>query len=488
MADSAPLRVARGLSILLLALALLFGITRRGFDYDEIEHAHATWLVAAGETPFHDFFECHPPLLWYAWTPIARLIPDLLTLLLVLRWIAAAGNVAVLALLAANIHVRRGANASQWTALALAFIACTPAILQYLIELRIDSWPLAALLAAAILLERDWSQPAFLQIASFCAIAVLASLASPKIAPLALLLCAAEVIRRRRSIVTTIAAMAAGAGAAALLALLFFSVTAIEPQLAYELTIAFHVRFAEHASFPAGLGAAILQQPLLATVSAAGVICWIVDGWRKARAFEIAVLAYLVLQLFTVPFPYKQYTAPFFLFAAIFIPSLFDRAGRYARSLQWLLVALIAVQATSSAVFFARETGVEQQGAYLRFVDHLALPPGARVVAPVPLHPVTRKDAMYGWLRSFDPGGSYETEQVMTDLRVPGISDRFLVPAYLRELETNRPHLIVIGAAGDQQLAPRQMLAVATYLQRHRSMYRAFDAGGMRVWIRAAAP
>ena len=40
---------------------------------DNVEHIHATWLIAYGEVPYRDFFQHHNPLLWYLFAPVIRL-------------------------------------------------------------------------------------------------------------------------------------------------------------------------------------------------------------------------------------------------------------------------------------------------------------------------------------------------------------------------------------------------------------------------------
>ena len=66
-----------GLALVLLAglAAWGTGVARKAFDYDEVEHAHAAWLVAQGDTPYHDFFECHPPFAWYGMAAVDGLLP-----------------------------------------------------------------------------------------------------------------------------------------------------------------------------------------------------------------------------------------------------------------------------------------------------------------------------------------------------------------------------------------------------------------------------
>jgi len=44
----------------------------RGFNPDEFEHLHASWLVASGHLPYRDFFEHHTPGLYYLLAPPLR--------------------------------------------------------------------------------------------------------------------------------------------------------------------------------------------------------------------------------------------------------------------------------------------------------------------------------------------------------------------------------------------------------------------------------
>lgn len=48
---------------------------------DNVEHVHATWLVATGKVPYRDFFQHHHPLMWYMFAPFIKSIPDVLTML-----------------------------------------------------------------------------------------------------------------------------------------------------------------------------------------------------------------------------------------------------------------------------------------------------------------------------------------------------------------------------------------------------------------------
>lgn len=71
--------------ILLLVYALFFAawtilFTETG-NGDNVEHIHATWLVAHGKMPYRDFFQHHNPLLWYVFAPFITFTTNILVLL-----------------------------------------------------------------------------------------------------------------------------------------------------------------------------------------------------------------------------------------------------------------------------------------------------------------------------------------------------------------------------------------------------------------------
>src|SRR5436190_3327432 len=88
------LDLADALCVLILvvaASALVVAIVNRGFDYDEVEHVHAAWLISRGLRPFYDFFECHPPFLWYPHALLFKVFGDSYDLPIVFRFIATLG-------------------------------------------------------------------------------------------------------------------------------------------------------------------------------------------------------------------------------------------------------------------------------------------------------------------------------------------------------------------------------------------------------------
>lgn len=64
------------ISIVLLTLSSLEGLTRLNFDVDEAENLHSAWMVSQGKVPFVDFFQQHEPTLWYVLAPMFWLLPN----------------------------------------------------------------------------------------------------------------------------------------------------------------------------------------------------------------------------------------------------------------------------------------------------------------------------------------------------------------------------------------------------------------------------
>jgi len=80
--------------VILTVQAWASAIARRGFDYDELEHAYAIWCIKLGLRPYRDFFECHPLFLWYPLSLLFKLVGDSYAILFVCRVLTGLGHVA----------------------------------------------------------------------------------------------------------------------------------------------------------------------------------------------------------------------------------------------------------------------------------------------------------------------------------------------------------------------------------------------------------
>ena len=91
---------------------------------DNVEHLHATWLVANGKVPYRDFFQHHNPLLWYLFAPVVYLFTDTLTLLDVAHALGVIGG--ILTFFVVYKICRRFFDVSVLSALTSLLILCPP--------------------------------------------------------------------------------------------------------------------------------------------------------------------------------------------------------------------------------------------------------------------------------------------------------------------------------------------------------------------------
>ncbi len=74
------------LALILLALAIRVPLLFNAPLYqDETEHLHAAWAVAHGQVPYRDFWQLHPPLLYYLFAPVFALMGEDLRIIYVAR-------------------------------------------------------------------------------------------------------------------------------------------------------------------------------------------------------------------------------------------------------------------------------------------------------------------------------------------------------------------------------------------------------------------
>ncbi|MFA6955380.1 MAG: hypothetical protein WC538_05860 [Thermoanaerobaculia bacterium] len=481
-------------AIALLLLAWTFGVERRGFDYDELEHAHTVWMMSEGLRPFADFLQGHPPFPWYAFEPLTRGATDTLRLMLELRVASGATHVAMILLCIANMRIGRAAIPLPWTAAGVLVMLAGRPNIDYLIDFRPDSLATIPLLAGTLLLGLRLPRNATARYVLASLLGVTSILCSPKLfvfwGIFAVVELAALFRSDRPAVLRAVASHVGGAAFAAAMGAAVLLVQGIDPIVAYSLTIRFHALLGTNAAFGHGLAMALPQQAVLLLLIAGGAFCW-AALCRKVQlrpsAFEITVIVFLPLQAAIVPFPYKQYFVPWFLLGATFVHFIPAALARVSLRVARLAAAAILLLALSAGMFaaagMAEEDGLRLAGDYWALLES-SVPATGRVVASVPLHPITRLDACYGWMRSGDPSGRYETVEAMRDLNLPGYSERFTAPWFDRELEAARPVLIATGPVGDYRLASAYAAAVADYARRHAAEYSAIKVRNGTLLVR----
>jgi hypothetical protein len=469
------------------------GITRRFFDYDEIYHAHATWLIARGYRPFHDFQASHLPFLWYPLAMVWWIRPDSPATLLPLRVVAAVGTALSLMFIMANARTLRNDLPTAWMVAGVAPVAFNRDVLDFGVEFRPDSWSTALLFCGFFLLLTARPASTRLRCFTFGALAGLAVLASPKFFILPVLFALLDLvgrIRRRDDPGGALIGYAFGVAASALLAIAFLRAAGVNPRLAFQMAISYQLAIIEHAGSHRGLLHSMIQRPQLSLLIASGVAAWaghLFSTRRMPHAYELAVVLFLATQLLIVDRPYKQYYGPWFLLAASFVPfigTFLERTSTRAASWCFFLAIVLSAWTAGSALrSFSRQDQAHQMLAFYDRMIELS-PADAPIAAYPPLHPIVRRDVFYGWSRTIDPGG-YGTEAIMRDLDIPGYSARFDRDHYRQELDSNPPALVVSALDDEWAYEPAQWAALREYLATHRDDYAFIDRGLLRpVWVR----
>ncbi|HEY7374244.1 MAG TPA: hypothetical protein VIF57_18925 [Polyangia bacterium] len=472
------------------------GILHGGFDHDEFEHTHAIWLISHGRRPFYDFFECHPPFLWYPLVPLVRLVGDRYAILFVLRFLTALGHLAFFVALARNVSLSLDRLAGQRTSRAelarlfvpgLLVLAAHPAVLLYLLEFRMDSWP-NALLLSAIYRYRASPRDPLRSSAELGFLATIAVACSPKLLVFAAAFIGLDQVSRAGAEasppartgpiadlrVRRLAGLAAGGIAAALSLLLILLALRLDPRVVFRLVIGYQAQFNEHAGFGHGLAQSIWEKRVLLAIVVASAVAFVahVKGRLRSHPFESAIIVFLGVQLLLVRFANKQYYGPWFLMATGLTPHLIALAGR-VRLLRPLVIAAAIVYGAFN--LFDDHQQYAHQG---RAAAEIALrqrllelsPPGGSVVVSMERHPLFRFDTLYHVVSSSGPSG-YGTNQIMTTMNLAPFSARFSPEFYQRELEEMPPDLIVLKG----WFTPGQRQGIEAFLARHAGDYRRVD-------------
>lgn len=462
------------------------GLRTLGYDYDEVTRAHSAWLASRGLRPYNDFFECHPP--YFALLgPVVRGRPGPMEILEALRVTAAAGNLLFLGGLAA-LGASMAGTGKRWAWLGLAAVAFHPAVLQYLVEFRVDGWGYA--LAAWSLYRHRRLGPgrAYRDFEVGVLTGVATLLFCPKLTILPALVVAAGTLEgwSARRAFRSVLAYSAGVGVAGGLFASFLAWEGIDLGRMSELLIRYHAVGGSNASFRLGLLNGILGQRALAWLTIAGVVAWGVDRLRRrARpgAYEVALLGWLAAQAVLVAYPYKQYFAPWFLFASGYLGSLGQGSATWLRRAR--MVPFLAACAASGlgSVGAARDWSAmgeaRSQARLIRWMGEVAGPED-RVVGSLPLHPVDRLDTFFVWFNTADPGG-FDSERILS--RLPTYREVVAPGRPLEELEAHPPAFVVLS--GDWRMVPYtagQDAALARFLPTRG--YRIIQVGPARFAVR----
>lgn len=493
MKASYALTMAVAVPIAVGVAALVTGANRRFFDYDEIYHAHATWQMARGLKPFHDFQASHPPFLWYPLAVLWRILPESPASLIPLRFIAAGGTLVALAATIASFAVGRREVPWRWWMAGLFVVAFNREILDYAFEFRPDSWSAALLFGGFVAFLTDRPRALVPRYALFAGLATLAAVMSLKLILLPTIFTGLDLATRWRGgdrFDVALLGCATGVGLALLVAFAFLRVEHLDAALSFDMAVRYQWEVVRHSGFGRGLLDSVVAHSALLTVVVAGMLAWLaylVNARRRPTTFELAVLMFLGAQLVLVDRPYKQYFAPWFLIAAGFVPFIGLLCERVLpRASSWAFAALLLSGTWTGWDALQSYRAHDQAREMLAYFETLVriAPADKAVVAYPPLHPVVRRDVFYGWSRTTDPAGR-STETIMAALDVPGYSQRFVRPYYWHEIEANPPALVIAPLDANWGYEPAQWSVVRDYLAAHQENYVFVDRHVLRpMWVR----
>ena len=475
--------VALGLLIVSGLVAWGVGVRTAGYDYDEVIRAHSVWLAAQGLRPYNDFFECHPPYFRF----LVPVIAGQANPLPALRVLALIGNLLFLGGLGA-LGARLVPSARRWAWLGVAVVAWHPEVFAFLVEFRIDGWGYA--LAAWSLyrhhrrgvgIYRDFELGLLTGIATlfFC----------PKLTILPGLVVLIGQMRRGNTFgsgARALGAYLAGVGGATLIFLGFLVQQRIEIERMVQLLIRYHAINGSNSGFHFGLLDSIRDNRFLLGMILTGLVAWV--GHCLVRRvwpgnYQMALVLWLILQAVGVANPYKQYYAPWFLFASVLLGSIglsFGGWRRWAGLVLFVLACLFTGRgAVEMAWNWARVDEARDQEQLTGWIDGVAGPDDRVVISP-PLHPMNRHDSLFLWFNTADPSG-FDSERILA--RLPSYRADVTVDHYLAELEAHPPALVLLGGSWRMVAYPvGQQRALAGFLPRHG--YRTIAHGPLRFAVR----
>jgi hypothetical protein len=460
-------------------------IARLPSDYDEVYHAHAIWLIAQGDRPYHDFLGVHTPFLWYAASPLLQWMPDSPRMLFPLRIWAGVGILVWLAALISNIACNKSNISLRWMLAGLGVVLFSTPVLAYAVEFRPDAWAFALFYGALFLLRRQGTASAsFARYAFFAFLATGATVACLKVAPFAAVFAVFDLLRLIRGgskLRAAFLGQVTGVGVGLAMAWLFLDWMQIDVNLMFQFTYQFQVMFENNTGFSHGLLRSLIANPLPLAVASAGLVSWGAHTIRTRKApdpFHASVIVVLVWELFQVHRPYKQYYGPWLLTAAPFIAYLepFYRLG--GRRDCWRLVTVLVVGCGVAAASFARIRQNELGFLIQRLQERIAASSDERspIIAAPPFHPIVRRDVFYAWSRTTDPRG-YTTERAMSDL---GYGDLVSVEHDRDDLGRRDPAVIVLPLPGEDLYEPLQWQIISEFLRRHAESYDVVTEGYIR--------
>jgi hypothetical protein len=440
----------------LLGLTILIRLVfSRSYNYDELQHAHLTWLVSVGEVPYRDFADNHFPFLWILMSPLIRVLPESPMTLIVLRGLSLLLNAVFIGVLGALICLDQEPKQMVWAATFFGLVVFSPLAMHYLIEFRPD--PLANVLlfsALAWLRLRGLTNTPTAFVSGFC-IGV-AVLVNTKCALFPFVLGVVALVLHFRKVWRIwpfVLAICFGFAAALLCGILLSAHMSIPLDDAWRMVVSYNVAVEKARPFGFGLADSLMKNPLWLAYVLVGLIgCagLFLRHRERPGLLAIAIFLFLLVNAATTTRPWKQYVVSWLLLAAYFpARSLSVFAARL--SLKGQVVAALCVLAMVSFGFVrcgvADPNGAESDRATQnRVIDWIIqrVPSDGFVVASFPLHPVFRRDTFFKVVFDLTQHGGDGLERFMPQLVPDPYGEHFRESGYKKELDARPPAVMMI--------------------------------------------
>jgi hypothetical protein len=460
---------------LLIRLSLV-----RSYAYDELAHAHMSWLVSVGEVPYRDFAANHFPFLWMLMSPLLRVLPESSTALMILRGLALLLNGVFTAVLGTLICLNLDPKHRIWAVACFGIVVFSPVTMHFLIEFRPDALANALLFSALLWLRLRGSKNVGTGLGSGFVIGA-AVLINTKYLLLPVVLGAVAFIlhfHAFRRIWSFALAICLGFGAALLAGLLLMVQMNVPLNDVWRMVVTYNAAVEKTHAYGFGLARELMEHPIWFGYMVVGLIGCGAIFLRKREvpsSLDVAVPVFLAMNLAAATRPWKQYLASWLLLAA-YLP---------ARSLPPLLAEplasraqVIAVACVSTiAIIGLVSTGtVDPNGSgpdrvtQDRVIKWMVqqVPASGFVVTGFPLHPVFRRDSFFKVVIDPTIAGGDGLEIIIPRLAPPNYAEHFRQSGYEKDLESRPPSVIVSGYLYTQA----QGQALNTYLKNHPERYR----------------
>lgn len=467
---SEPLTLS-GILIGAVCLFLLFLKTTLFIDYDEIYYAHVTWLIAQGRLPMLDFYECHPPLLYFLHQPLIYLAEELPAGFSTFRFGSLLCNAVFIFFVYANARLGQSKTPIVYFAIACAGLFAAlgngPGALQF----RPDSLA-NALLLLTIFVFRRIEKRSFKRCFLFAFSAMFILLMNPKLALFIQIISIIDLIKDQRAglnVFRQFSAYVIGVIAGSLAMMLIIKALGMSPADTFRMSFEYHIHF--NASFHGyGLLLKLLRAPVLLGVCVVGMIGTFVTQRNNLLAydFELSVVFFVASQILLVRFDWVQYSFPCFVLMSIFFAHgaflLAKKRPSWEAPIQRLLALILLGLLAYNGWTVAGQSGVQESHVtFLQRVKAIKKAGGTVLTVP-PFHPMSEDDALYHWF-AFD----LKVDQIVREKLDKRFGARFAPEFYKAELEREKPALII--SADNFQFHRVLREVVGEYLRRHRSEY-----------------